>query len=331
MRDARLDTIRTIAILMVITVHTWSIAKVGAYPVLDGLYHAFEDCGVPLFLMLAGALALGRPIRSNRTFISRRMRRVLLPFLAWSLLVYVLSVVLHKYDDVQTWQDAVVNYIPMLLTNRINYAYWFVPLIAVLFLLTPLLQPALEAVGRTGIRWMLVVWFVLIQLRTLFPDIWLLRYTSSLLLYLGYYIAGYAIYTYHAHPSAKVCAIAGAVFAIGFTGVLLHWPVDTFWGLLERVAIFPLLLAIPFRSSAVMDFCSRGSYDVYLMHFLFIGPLYSALHFSGAEAPLWQCILIPAATTLIVACISYCVYGALCLTRKAMLGLRTLRDGRGKH
>jgi len=147
MRDHRLDYIRTLAILMVITLHTWSLAKVCAFPLLNGVYHAFEDCGVPLFLMISGALCLSAPIESISSFYRKRLWRVLLPFLIWSAVVYVLSALLHKYDEIQTWQDALRCYVPYLLTNRINYAHWFVPLILVLYLLTPLLKPALEAIG----------------------------------------------------------------------------------------------------------------------------------------------------------------------------------------
>ena len=43
-RNSNLDWIRCVAILLVITVHTWSLANVseGAYPLLNGIYDAFN-------------------------------------------------------------------------------------------------------------------------------------------------------------------------------------------------------------------------------------------------------------------------------------------------
>lgn len=316
MRDSRLDYMRVIAILMVITVHTWSLAKVTDFHILNGVYHAFEDCGVPLFLMIAGALSLSAPCESISSFYRKRCKRVLLPFLGYSMLVYILSVILGRYEDIHTWQDAVVQYVPYLMSNRINYAYWFVPLIITLYLLTPMLKPALERIGTKGMGWLLAIWYVLLNLQVLFPSIYFLRYTSSLLLYLGYYVAGYYFYQFHNLPSQKITWVAGSLFAIGALGVILNWPTVVTWGVVERVAIFVLLLSIPARDSAAIRFLSNGSYEVYLMHFLFITPIYSLLHFCGTEAPLWQGILIPATTTLVVAGISYGVYGALGLAKQ---------------
>lgn len=317
MRDARLDYMRVIAILMVITVHTWSLAKVDSYPILNGLYHAFEDCGVPLFLMIAGALSLSAPCESISHFYGKRCKRVLLPFLGYSLVVYLLSAILGKYENIHTWQDAIVQYVPYLLTNKINFAYWFVPLIMALYLLTPMLKPGLERIGEKGICWLLVVWVVLLNMRELFPDVYFLRYTSSLLLYLGYYVAGYYFFLYFNRPSRTMSWLAGLLLLLGAIGVVMNWPTIMVWGVMERVALFVVLLGISARDCMAIRFLSKGSYDVYLIHFLFITPIYSVLHFQGAEASLWQSIVIPAVTTLVVAGVSYSVYGVLGAAKKA--------------
>lgn len=317
MRDSRLDYMRVIAILMVITVHTWSLAHGCNYPILDGVYHAIEDCGVPLFLMIAGALSLSATYESISEFYRKRCKRVLLPFVGYSMLVYVLNIILGRYDDIHSWQEAVVQYVPYLMTNQINFAYWFVPLIMVLYLLTPMLKPALDRVGSKGMRWLIIVWYGLLNLQVLFPTIYFLRYTSSLLLYLGYYVAGYYFYQFHNRPSQRLSWVAGCIGAIGALGVILDWPTTMTWGVIERVALFVLLLRIPARDNAAIRFLSNGSYEVYLMHILFITPIYSLLHFHGAEAPLWQCIVIPATTTLVVAGISYGVYATLDAAKKA--------------
>ena len=103
-RNSNLDWIRCVAILLVITVHTWSLANVseGAYPLLNGIYDAFVGCGVPLFLMISGGLQLVGESQSLRAFYVKRFKRLLIPFFFWATLIYVLSSCIGKYAEVQS-------------------------------------------------------------------------------------------------------------------------------------------------------------------------------------------------------------------------------------
>lgn len=195
-RNTLLDWLRALAILMIVTVHTWSLAHIDTsiHPILALCYRLFYQCGVPLFVMLSGALQLSSPIPSIRQYYKKRYIRILVPFLFWSICVYMLSCFAGKYEEVQTIGDVFANYLPFLLTNRINEAYWFIGLIIMLYSITPFLQRALAPCNRESLIIICLCWLGFAIIRRFFPDLYLLQYTSRLTYFLGFYILGYLLY-----------------------------------------------------------------------------------------------------------------------------------------
>jgi len=262
-RNTVLDWLRALAILMVVTVHTWSLSHIDstAYPVLALCYKLFYRCGVPLFVMISGALQLSTPVSSIRLYYRKRYIRILVPFIFWSIIVYALSCIASKYAEVHSIQDALTHYLPYLLTNRINEAYWFMGLIIVLYGLTPFLQRALAPCSRKGLILICLTWLCFLVAKAYFPSLYLLQYTSRLTHFLGFYILGYLLYRE--------------------------------WGDVWQP-----------RTNKVVITVSNNSFMTYLMHMIFITPLYMLLGFDGAQAPLWQCALAPLSVTLIVVTLS---------------------------
>src|SRR5687767_7877105 len=83
----RLQLLKAIAVVCIVTVHVSMAARETAL-IVEAVYGSLARCGVPLFLMVTGVLHLS----TERTFAGdawRWMRRLLLPFLTWSV-VYAL-------------------------------------------------------------------------------------------------------------------------------------------------------------------------------------------------------------------------------------------------
>jgi len=171
--------------------------------------------------------------------------------------VYILSCFIGKYEDVHSLWEGLTHYIPFLLTNRINEAYWFMGLIIVLYGITPFLQRALAPCSRKELIIICLGWLCFVITRKFFPSFYLLEYTSRLTYYLGFYILGYLLYREY--------------------GEIWH-P----------------------RSNIVIEAISNSSFMTYLMHMIFITPLYTIIGFNGAQAPLWQCVLLPITVSLFV-------------------------------
>ena len=194
-RNTLLDWLRALAILMVVTVHTWSLSHIDstAYPVLALCYKLFYRCGVPLFVMISGALQLPSSILPIGVFYKKRFTRILVPFLIWSIVIYTLSCIVGKYEDIHSWQDAIRNYIPFLLTNRINEAYWFMGLIIALYAITPFLQRAFQTCSKQTLIGIIVCWLIYIVAQRFYPELYLLQYSSRLTYFLGFYILGFLL------------------------------------------------------------------------------------------------------------------------------------------
>ena len=113
-RIISLDLIRTIAILLVITQYTWSGLQLDE-PTAGNIRYVYQELvvmGVPLFFMLSGALLLGGEPLPIRQFLSRRFKRLLIPYLLWATAVYVVSALMHKYPNIHTVSDAILHYVP---------------------------------------------------------------------------------------------------------------------------------------------------------------------------------------------------------------------------
>ena len=80
-RNIGLDIIRCFALLMIITVHTWSLSKIGdRFPYIQNAYVAFSRLGVPLFVMISGALQLSFKDMSIGKYYKKVFSRLLIPF-----------------------------------------------------------------------------------------------------------------------------------------------------------------------------------------------------------------------------------------------------------
>lgn len=316
-RDSRLDLIRSIALLMIITVHTWSLGRVTAFPLIAVCYNVFSGCGVPLFVMVSGALMLSRPIPDLHKFYRHRFLRILVPFFIWSFIVYVLSALLGKYDDIHSVGDALLAYFPRLMQNRINEAYWFVQMILLLYILTPMLRWTIEHLSMHHLVVFCVLWLGTIAMCDSFPDwYWVREYTSHSLVYVGYYVLGYVLY-----HGAEICRnhIVWLILLIfAAVAMMLCSPIQLrSFRIILVGGIFTLFCLCPQFKNDLLCFVSDSSYTVYLMHMLTIAPIYMFLHY-GSDATAWQCVLIPIATTIVVAAICLCI----CYLLRTVTGMK---------
>lgn len=136
-----MDGLRAYAIFAVIVLHSASPMMYRFNTVaLDwwwaaNIFDSAARSSVPLFFMLSGALLLS-PSRDEPMgiFFGRRMRRVLLPFVVWSL-VYILWKAVNIPDAYQ-WPGALKK----LLFKPAYFHLWFVYILMGIYLLTPALR-----------------------------------------------------------------------------------------------------------------------------------------------------------------------------------------------
>ena len=185
------DVIRTLAISLIIMYHIpsssyWTVANYSPQePLIGHLYYALAGIGVPLFILLSGALILPKK-ESLKTLYTHRLPRVIRPWIFWGAL-YLLW---QLYLDPTLIQGDLKSFTYQSFVG----GFWFVPMIIGLYLLIPLFRPFTQKADRVQYLNLGLLWFVLISLLPFLGyafDLKLFQYTIPLAIaFSGYFLLG---------------------------------------------------------------------------------------------------------------------------------------------
>jgi len=147
-----LDILRVIACLLVILIHT-PIRQYDTYyntPAVAGaVYTVLVAVNCNLFFMITGALLLPVTMPTRR-FVRRRLRVILFPLVAWTV-IYLLE---HAF--------LLHNFTPRLLTSVLFHPVegllWYVYVLLVIYVTLPLASKCINAIGKRGVEMLLVLW-----------------------------------------------------------------------------------------------------------------------------------------------------------------------------
>lgn len=192
------DIIRSTAIIFVIFIHSMGLvdncAKEGtAEWVISKMLHGLIHAGVPLFVMLSGALLLGKE-ESLKVFFRKRMHRLLAPFVTWSVIVSVILYVQNGGRNIADWASAFVH---QFVTEGVHGIYWYVYLIVGLYLITPVLRRVFSSCNKTLAVYVSSVLTFIWLLGNILPQCMVVsRFACDNLLYICYFVWGYVLFTY---------------------------------------------------------------------------------------------------------------------------------------
>ncbi len=269
-RNIRYDLVRSIAIILIIFTHSMGmitgVAPAGWSPVR--VEYAFLKTlispGVHLFFLLSGALLLGKE-EPVWMFYRKRLRRILVPFLIWSAVLYVLTGLKTPGFD---WKHCLPDFGLKLLTNGIHGTYWFIYAILGLYLITPLLR--LICHTKAGCTALLLLSLAVFGSHLAFPSVPEVPYVSCL----ANYVAG-CWFVRYLRRSKPVIILAAVLLALSFLSEFFQrlltensFPFE----ILLATALFVLIVhsvCAPELSPAfkLLGDCSLG---IYLSHCIFI-------------------------------------------------------------
>jgi len=179
--------------------------------------------GVPLFVMLSGALLLGKeePISA---FFRKRMGRLLWPFLFRSVVVCAIQ---YWQEDGRSLSGYATSLFTGLVTGGVHGIYWYVYMIIGLYLVTPFLRKIVHHSDKGYLYYLIGLLLSIITVSKYFPDVELFsRWNSANVEMLAYFVIGYAIVEYF-----KTC----------------EWSVKVVFGWLHsavlaarRIGVFPM-------------------------------------------------------------------------------------------
>lgn len=203
------DFLRAFAIIAVIICHVdiFFGPSPNTFQIIAKLtFHDIGRIGVPIFLMISGALLLNKDYDLSN-FLKRRFTRIIYPFIFW---MFLLSIGLLCFKSSYAFIWSVI-------TGDFSVAWYFWTLIGI-YLFIPILNSFIKDYGETGLKYFLIIWIITIFLKMihhypLFTNFTLDYFTN----YIGYPILGYYLVNKKFDLTYKqLLIISSIVFLISF-------------------------------------------------------------------------------------------------------------------
>lgn len=174
------DVLRVIAILSVILLHvTGHVGEIMNYNIqsiysFSGYYETFANnffrIGVDLFLMISGALLLGRNW-NVKSFFEKRIPRIAKPFLFWSL-IFSIVLILSSYfiPNINFVSDfGILTFFKVFFETLFfkapgSVVYWFFWIMIYVYMLMPLLNRWLNNVKLINVEYFLIISIIFISI-----------------------------------------------------------------------------------------------------------------------------------------------------------------------
>jgi surface polysaccharide O-acyltransferase-like enzyme len=204
------DAVRIFAIYLVLVLHTSITISLLSRNIFDGklVPLAIATTSVPLFVMLSGALLLGKN-ESYTLFFTKRLTRILMPWLTWSVIYTIFSIfTIH----INTFGAIIREFVTR------GESFWFLPMITGLYLLAPAIRLFTTRAKQKDVLFVVVLWFIFVSLlpylrdSLAFPlhiDDGLVRQVVN---FSGYFLLGFFLFTI---PQKKYTLLVSLSFIVG--------------------------------------------------------------------------------------------------------------------
>ena len=288
-----LDNIRFLATIFVVIIHI-VFPIVEKFEVISPLYwhtanivESICRSAVPLFVMLSGALLLGKN-EELMLFYRKRLQKIAIPFVIWSLIYLVISY-LSEFFFKSTDKNKLL-WLASQLKSGTAYHLWYIYMILGLYLTIPYLTKLIPKLSKIDFYLFFILWAVTLFLKipilnTYFPNFDLTFFTG----YIGYLLLGYFLAqndNYFSIKSGVFMVMVGWICTIIFTYLSSRQEkhfIGVFYSYLSpnvaliTVGIFIILKDIKIKSplfQKISQTISNYSFGIYLNHVLIITLLY---------------------------------------------------------
>lgn len=303
------DFLRVIAAVAVIAIHVLGPYRhqIGDIALSEWIFavgvNGASRWAVPVFILITGALMLSdtRPF-SLSYFVKKRVSKVLVPFIIWSLFYVWLSGLSSTGYDAGHALDVLKESYHHETYYHLGFFYYFIPL----YILVPFLRPLAQRLDHLAVAVIGISWIVLTGL---YLNGWSGVWRNDLVLYGGYLWLGYWLYNYRVSP-IMILTIGLASLVVTEYKVLsisidlqqyrtLGWfSYKTANTVLIALAVFTLgkliSATLPESANAKLGEISKYTLGIYLIHPIFLWPV---REFDWYLLPSW--VMIPLLTAIV--------------------------------
>lgn len=317
-----LDNARIVAILAVVLLHVAASvvleATIGSGSWWAGnLYDAFVRWCVPVFVMISGALLLSPDKQEDLSaFYRKRVSRVLIPILFWSVFFLLWGVLKGAH--------LTTNYVSTrLLSGQPHYHMWFLYMIITLYLFTPFFRKVVATSSRRELTLLVLMTLALAALHDLHskvtagsPRLFVFWFLS----YVPYFFLGHLIRTAHWQPDKPlllgVLGASGLLTAGGlyYLATLTDLKTGLYFYNYLSITVIPMSVSVmyllktwtaPIISQAVTQRTANLTLGVYLIHPVFLEIITYAGFRPSAFYPILSIPLLAALVFLLSLCAAW--------------------------
>lgn len=178
------DFLRAFAIIAVIICHVdyfFGPLTSTTQIIVQMTFHDIGRMGVPIFLMISGALLLNREYPDLSQFLKKRFVRIIYPFIFWIILILA-QIYYYGGNPTYLWKVFIGE-------PSITWYFW---VLIGIYLFLPILNSFVKEYGEKGLKYFLAIWFSIIILQTfnVYP-LWTNLDLSYFAGYVGYPVLGY--------------------------------------------------------------------------------------------------------------------------------------------
>jgi surface polysaccharide O-acyltransferase-like enzyme len=287
------DNLRVLATISVIFVHvTGNIYEFNKEAITGWWFANIFNGGlrfcVPVFFMLTGALTLSKEI-SIPLFFKKRVSRVLIPFMLWSVLYTLFSLKQRFFVG----NGVSIKETGLLILNQLqfssSYHFWYIYVLLGLYLFSPIMGKWLRNANSSEMLYFIIIWLVINTLsQPLFEKYRTgieLRYFTG---YLGYIVLGYYLAYTEFENRKRVLVVSWILFSVGVLVTLFgtyylsnkkNWIDLYFYDyvipnvIAASIGIFLIIKNYKLKNKLVMkirDFIAKYSFGVYLCHVMIL-------------------------------------------------------------
>ena len=209
------DLLRAFAIIAVIICHVdhfFGPLTTQTQIIAQMTFHDIGDIGVPIFLMISGALLLNREYPSLPQFLKKRFVRIIYPFIFWIILILG-QLYYHGYNSTFIWNVFI---------GEPSITWYFWTLIGI-YLFIPVLNSFIKDYELKGVEYFLVIWFITMILKTFnsYP-LWSYFNLDMFASFIGYPVLGYYLANKKFKLSDKKMCIIGLIILIISLAVFVY-------------------------------------------------------------------------------------------------------------
>lgn len=318
------DAIRVFAIVLVVLQHVVTPLLYSIYKIhindwwLSNIYHSISDVCVPLLLMISGYLLIDfdAPIK---LFIHKRILKVLIPLIAWTLIYLLWN---HFYNhNVDLSLIGIVKTI----IKPAHYHLWFLYTIMGLYLLMPVLNVFIKNSSNSIQYYLIILWFTSVSISPLFQKILNTSPNKEDLSifsgYLGYLLIGYILGNKKFNRKYLPFLVVTSILLIAFSSIATYYLMLMDNGIINKYfhtylspnviilsSLIFIIIKVLFENQQELDGykyfilnkLSKATFGIYLIHVIVLNLLKNGdMGFTFTSFTLTPIIGIPILTMFI--------------------------------